>query len=129
MLFRRGKIIIAILMLLTFVGQAVAYNVAPCSMPASSVESSLQIADVHIHSDASSQNVERTHPTEHSDHNNKLVCEDDCCCPMSSCFGLTITTALSGLNDSYPWVQKINQPQNLITNLITTSLYRPPILS
>ena len=127
MSFKQGKIIITLFMLQTFIGQALAYNVIPCTMhdPAPQMSVELSISDPAM----AMQSGHKQHQASHS-HDNMAPddCENTCCCPMGSCVNLALTSATTNV-DEFIDSAKIGQEQNLLLSRYSASLYRPPILS
>ncbi len=127
MSFKQGKIIITLFMLLTFIGQALAYNVVPCTMhdpaPQMSVEMSM--------SDGQAISMQSGHKQHSSSHSHETMAQDDCqntcCCPMGSCVSVALSSETSRINELSINSVKISLGNNLLLSRYPASLYRPPI--
>jgi len=117
--------------LLTFIGQAVAYNYVSCNMNTSATQVTSNVENPTSHSHEAlmtSSDMEDVHSEIH-DHDDNPICEKDCCCPMSSCFGLALVNEPVTLHDLAINTQKISQFRSFNLTRFPTSLYRPPIFS
>ena len=129
MFFKQGKIVITLFMLLTFIGQALAYNVVPCTMHDPAPQMS---ADFSVSFDEA-VSLQTGHKQNMASHSHESMaqenCENTCCCPMGSCVSLALTSVESNIDELLFGSHKINQRKNLMLSRYPASLYRPPIPS
>jgi len=112
-----SKVIIVVLMLLTFVGQVTSASALPCDMD---MQENGSMMDHSSHG----MNVGKTIKD--------IDSKDDCCtssgfCSMSGCISLALPADLEETKVSFT-TDILDTPSNLALSQITASLYRPPIL-
>ena len=111
------------LMLVAFIGQAMASTTMSCEHESSTANMSEMKHEAMLdstmnHSDMMSVN---------DDSNNMMdCCQEQCKCPMNGCFSLSllVNTHFNSLGIAE---QKIPQLSSVHQSQINTSLYRPPI--
>jgi len=107
---------VVVLVLLTFVGQAVASTAVPChDMKSMDMSQTMMMNHSMDSADMASESITALD-----------CCQQDCNCPMGLSVSVTLTSLffVNNLNISS---QKIEQYTNLLLNQPLTSLYRPPI--
>jgi len=122
----KNKVLVVIVMLLTFIGQASATNFISCQK---SISSSIELANTQVqtmaHIDVTTHDV-----TAHSMADMECCEEDNCpmeSCPMDSC----VTAVLLSNNAQerlYTSSNKIVLPNLLPPSQLLKSLYYPPIV-
>jgi len=114
----KHNLLIVILVLLTFIGQAIASTAVPCHQMNAMDMSSQQMAMMD-HSMASDNQA-----------NEGMIkadcCQQDCNCPLGISASATLSTSLTIEYLAFS-SQKIAQYSNLLSSQSLTSLYRPPI--
>jgi len=121
MKFTQNKILVILLMLVAFIGQAMASTTMSCvheSMDMSAMqndtmsEMTMNHADMMLTNDGESNKMD--------------CCQEQCQCPMSGCVSLSflIDTHFNSLAITE---QKISQLPLIHQSQINSSLYRPPI--
>jgi hypothetical protein len=122
----KAKIIIIALMLLTFLGQAVASVSMSCSH-----EMTMDMATMD-HDNMSDSKSHKTMMLESDKQNSNQdylmdCCQEQCQCPMSGCVSLSFLLD-TRFNAGVIAEQKISQLSVVHKSQINASLYRPPIL-
>ena len=120
-----SKVVVVTLMLIAFVGQALAYSAMSCEMSSDYHES---------HSDMSHSKMGHHDGMNHGEMNESSngqtedCCGIDCACPANAC---TSTIALSSINstDTPLLSDSVNLHQSEQPKTIPSSLYRPPIFA
>ena len=117
----QNKIVVVLLMLVTFMGQAMAYTATPCAH-------SIADADMPMmnHAKMMSVSMDKNHQQENAPETNMDCCQEQCQCPMSGCVSLSVLVNNS-FNHSISAEQKIVQLPSLHQSQINSFLYRPPI--
>lgn len=111
------RTILTALMLLFFVGQVTASSAIACEMD---LKISAQVSDEHQGHHGMNSDL-----GDKSDHDN--CCDKSGNCTMSGCVAMAITTQDYGLSANFQLVTPISY-QSLHIDLVSSSLYRPPIL-
>lgn len=112
-------------MLLVFVGQAMASAVMPCQMDMQNQSHHMVMDGLNDLEPVLHHGVDSSDIASMTDSSGCI--ESDCYCPMGGCASTMLLTA-SHLTDASPSSsQKINHSLLLVINQIPSSLYRPPI--
>lgn len=117
MKFVQSNIVVVMLMLMTFIGQAMASTAMPCA---------------HVSMDMPMMNHEEMSNTDAMsvmDDEASMMdcCQDQCQCPMSGCVSLFVLIN-NHVSHSDKAEQGIYQIPLLHPSQVSSSLYRPPIL-
>jgi hypothetical protein len=127
-----SKVLVVAVMLIAFVGQALAYSSMSCEM---SHESHMNMSHDSMdhssmdHSSMDHASMDHSSVDQNSQNQHEECCGSDCVCPDSACMSIIIvgsdpkTAYVARLSESVSF-----QPMNQ-TKSIPTSLYRPPIFA
>jgi hypothetical protein len=127
-----SKVLVVAVMLIAFVGQALAYSSMSCEM---SHESHMNMSHDSMdhssmdHSSMDHASMDHSSVDQNSQNQHEECCGSDCVCPDSACMSIIIvgsdpkTAYVACLSESVSF-----QPMNQ-TKSIPTSLYRPPIFA
>ena len=120
----QNKILVILLMLVAFIGQAMASTTMSCVHESKDVDMSMmQHANM-------SETITMNHADmmlANSDQSSKMdCCQEQCKCPMSGCISLSLLID-TRFNYGVIAEQKISQLSSLHQPQVNSSLYRPPI--
>ena len=116
----QNKIFVILLMLVAFIGQAVASTTMSC------VHESMDMSTMQ-HATMSETMMNHADMTTNSQQNNKMdCCQEQCKCPMSGCVSIYLLVDTRFNSEPIP-EQKISQLSSIHQSQTNSSLYRPPI--
>jgi len=123
----QNKILVILLMLVAFIGQAMASITVPCAHESMNTNMSMM-----AHEDMSNMNHTdmMSDGTEQADNQTTTMdcCQEQCKCPMNGCISISLFVNVNlGFNYGVIAQQKISQLPSLHQPQVNTSLYRPPI--
>jgi len=117
----QNKIFVILLMLVAFIGQAVASTTMSCvheSMDMPAMQHATMSETMMNHADMMTTNSEQS---------NKMdCCQEQCKCPMSGCVSFYLLVDTRFNSELIP-EQKISLLSSIHQSQINSSLYRPPI--
>lgn len=120
--------VLVTVLLLSFLGQAMAYSTMACDMSANShtsMEHSSQKSMKSMHHDGvDHSNSNASVPASSGD-----CCDIECLCPVTACTSISILCEIAGLTVINNHSDDIDFHQLEQLNSIPTSLYRPPIFA
>ncbi len=119
MFFIKNKVLTVVVMLLVFVGQAMASSASPCLMDNNSQSDNPTMMN-HLGHDMGASEMA-------SDSGDLDCCDQDCACLMSSCAPVALLSLAYNGTDSVVASQKTRQFLYLVKNQYSDSLFRPPI--
>lgn len=123
----KGKIVIIALMLVTFVGQALASVTMSCSHEMTMDMEQSMMADDNMPDTAIHASMMRKNAKQNSGQNSLMdCCQEQCKCPMNGCVSLSLLLD-TRFNTDVIAEKKIAQLPLIHQSQINASLYRPPI--
>lgn len=118
----KHNLLVILLMLVAFVGQAIASVTMSCVHESMTVDSAMLMQHDAMSVPAMANNIVQ----EQNQSTMMDCCQEQCQCPMSGCLSLFMHT-----NSSFPSAiiteQQITQLPSLAKSQVNPSLYRPPI--
>ncbi|MGS2719808.1 hypothetical protein [Paraglaciecola aestuariivivens] len=121
-----SHILLVVVMLVAFVGQALAYSAMSCEM------------SVHANSESHAAKQMDHSTMDHAgmDHSNMMqnssaeeCCELDCVCPAQACSSVVVFTSNSGITSILPTSSLTISYLTFPLTAISSSLFRPPIFA
>lgn len=126
MFLRKQNILIVMLTLLVFAGQAVASAVNTCQKDIETGDRGYQTQLANEHSAHATLHKTQASDKEEISTENCVCCDLDCYCPMGSCVSIAMSTLYNG-GETLKLSKKIERLPSLVISQTIPSLFRPPI--
>lgn len=126
-----SNVLVVLIMLVAFVGQALAYSSMACEMAGDPHQAHMMMQEESASSHQSMDHENMSHAQ--MDHSN-MSSSDDCCgidcmCPASACTSFTFVTEHAPFSNTTMTNEAIVLPAIEQPSSLPSSLYRPPIFA
>jgi hypothetical protein len=123
-----SKIIVITLMMIAFIGQALAYAAMPCHMITGDNTHEMHKSKPHSVM-ADHQQMMQENSMNHNMTENQNCCDNECSCPSNACSSLLFVSVISSTTNINFSFDKISYHDSILLPVHNKSLYRPPIFA